>query len=253
MFAMPFLVFMLLMVVVPLCLLFFHAFAEDGAFTFAHFETVFTSDWLLPVLWQSIWIALVACVIILVIAYPIAYGLAFGGFHRKTTILLLFTLPLWVNLLIRSTALRQLFVLMGADRGMFQLLFAITINFLTIAILPIYIVLSNINKSHIEASQDLGASPRRVFFKTIFPQSIPGLIAAFVLVFAPVVSSFFFVQDFAVQGGTESLGELFGRLLRYRMFGLGAVISLVLLAFVSLVVFALNFFARKGNKRGGLW
>ena len=252
-FAAPFLIFMIMMVVFPLVLLFVFAFIGEDGFTFGHFQAVFSESFSMDTLMRSVAMAMIATPLIILIAYPIAYGLAFAGFRRGTTILLLFTLPMWTNLLLRSLALQNLYALAGFDiTGFGQLLFAFIINFLPIAILPLYIVLGNIDKKHIEASQDLGASPSNVFFKTILPLSVPGLVASFILVFSPIVSTYFLSHFF---GGSDwrMFGWLINRVFGANNFGEGAVLAIMLMAVVGVCVLILNRFSKVGNKRGGLW
>jgi len=250
MFALPFILFMIFMVLIPLGLLFYHAFSHYGEFTFDNFTRMFNDGYSLRVLWQSIWIALVVTITTLLIAYPIAYGLNMAGFKRKTTILILFTVPLWTNLLLRSIALRNVFSLINIEPGLGALLFALVFNFLPITILPIYIVLSNIDKRYIEASRDLGASPLRVFFKTVLPLSTPGIVASIILVFTPVVSTFFISAFFG--GNNYMFGELLASFFPEE-FGGGAARSVILLAMLVFTVIILNKSSKVGNKRGGLW
>jgi len=251
-FAAPFIIFMIMMVVFPLTLLFYYAFSGDYGFTLGHFQEVFRGG-SFRVLWRSTWIALLATFITLLIAYPIAYGLAMAGFKRGRTILLLFTLPMWTNLLLRSIALRNLYALVGMElTGFGPLLISFVVNFLPLAILPLYVVLGNIDKKHIEASQDLGAPPARVFLKTVLPLSVPGLVASFVLIFSPIVSTYFLSHYF---GGNDFLmfGWLLNRMFTFGNLGQGSVLSIILLLMVVISVLILNRFSKVGNKRGGLW
>ena len=248
-FLAPFLIFMLFMAVIPLALLLFRAF--DGGV--GYFEDVFTDGFAFRLLWRSIWIALVATAICFVIAFPIAYGLTMAGFKRGRTILLLFTLPLWTNLMLRSFSLRQVFQLFGMSyEGLVPLLIAMVYNFLPLMILPIYVVLGNIDKKHIEASRDLGATPLQVFRKTVLPLSIPGIIAGIVLVFVPAVSTMWLSYFF---GGRYDMlfGNHLNAMFQQGNFGRGSVLSLILLFVIAVSIFILNRFSKIGNKRGGLW
>jgi len=253
-FILPFLIFMSIMVIFPLSLLFWNAFTNDYGFTLSHLHIVLTDGFSMRVLSRSLWIALVAAIVCILIAYPIAYGLTMAGFKRSTTILLLFTLPLWTNLLLRSLALRNLFHLFNFGMGFWAILISLVINFLPITILPIYVVMGNINKKHIEASYDLGANQLQTFRKTILPLSVPGIIASFVLVFTPIVSTYF-LSHFFGGGGTDwrMFGELLNRMYGSRNFGTGSVLSIMLLLIMGFTVLILNRFSKVGNKRGGLW
>lgn len=252
MFAAPFIIFLIILVVFPLSLLFWHAFTDDGSFTFAHFQNFFNDPLMMRVVWRSLWIALLATVICLVIAYPIAYALTILRFNRSFTILMLFILPMWINLLLRSFALRQSFHLIGLYDGLWALIVAIVIDYLPLMILPIYVVLGNVNRKLIEASQDLGANPFQVFTRTILPLSVPGVIAGFILVFTPSVSTFF-LGDYFGDNSIFMFGQLLNQLLTRQNFSMGSVLSIVLLVIVALAVIITNRFTRIRNKRGGLW
>ncbi|MCL2570460.1 MAG: ABC transporter permease [Firmicutes bacterium] len=251
-FALPFFIFMIMMVVVPLSLLFFYAFFEDGSFTFAHIQYFFTDSVSVRILFRSLGIALLATVIAILIAFPIALGLATAGFKRSHTILMLFIMPMWINLLLRSFALRELFGIIGVERGLFALVFAIVLDYLPLAIIPIYVVISGTSKKYIEASQDLGANPTQVFTKTILPLSVPGIMAAFLLVFTPAISTYFLVQYFG-DNSTRMLGWLLFQLNINSEFGRASVISIALLIIVVLTILITNRLSKRGNKRGGLW
>jgi len=257
-FAGPFVVFLLMMVVFPMILLLIASFrGPDGSFTFSNFGDLFTGGipgFSAAILFRSIGIALAAAFVCLIIAYPIAYGLAMTGFKRGPTIILLFLLPMWINMLLRSFALLQLYRLVGIQDGFWALLIAIVVDYLPLMILPIYIVLSNIPKKLIEASYDLGCKPRQAFFKTIVPLSVPGVIAGFLLVFTPAVSSYFLPHFFG-NNRTFMIGQTLEALWGNPNFGFGwgSVVSLVLLLLIGASVLITNRFSKIGNKRGGLW
>ena len=44
-------------------------------------------------------------------------------------------------------------------------------------IYPIYNTLQKLDKSYVEAAQDLGANPVQVFFKAVLPLSMPGIVS----------------------------------------------------------------------------
>lgn len=71
-----------------------------------------------------------------------------------------------------------------------QWLLGMVYNYLPFMILPILTALQKIDHSYIEAAQDLGASPARVFLKVILPMSVPGIISGVTMVFMPAVTTF---------------------------------------------------------------
>ena len=114
----PYAVFLLLFVVIPMLLILFYAFtgtSESGGitFTFANFIGFFSSTAKLSTLLMSFTVAIISTAICLLIAYPIAYILARSKFRKKNVLLMLFILPMWINFVLRITALRELLDLVG--------------------------------------------------------------------------------------------------------------------------------------------
>lgn len=250
-FAAPFVVFLLVFVVLPLVLLFANALFEDGKFTFRFFTEFFTDEYSLTVLGRSLWVAFVAALICLAIAYPIAYILAFSNIKRAGIYILLFIMPMWINTLLRTFALKEFLYLFTENFGYGTMLIGIVMDYLPFMILPIYTVLSNIDKKYIEASRDLGAPPRKVFMKTVLPLSVPGIISGFLIVFTPTVSTYF-ISEYLGNSNTMMFGELLNSLWRNN-FGKASVLALILLVIVLASVLITNRLTKIGNKRGGLW
>lgn len=254
-FVAPFLVFMILMVAVPFILLLAESFQADGGFSFENFRLFFTDGITLAVVWRSIWIALLVSSICLVIAYPVAYGLALGGFKRGPVILILFILPMWINLLLRAAALRQLYGMLGIPVvGLLPLVIALVLELLPLVIIPIYLVLTNVSKKYIEASQDLGASPFQTFRKATLPLSLPGIIIGFLFAFIPTVSNYAIASYFG-DNNTFMIGQRINFLLSMAtpQIGQAAVISIALLLVIFIVLFITDRLSKIGNKRGGVW
>lgn len=108
-------------------------------------------------------------------------------------------------------------------------------NFLPYMILPIYTVLTKIDKKVIEAAEDLGADKLKVFTKVIFPLSTPGIVSGFTMVFVPSVSTFIISK---MLGGGSIL--VIGDLIEMQFLGntynpyLGSCISLILMVIIML-------------------
>lgn len=114
-------------------------------------------------------------------------------------------------------------------------------NFLPYMILPIYTVLTKIDKRVIEAAQDLGANGIKVFLKVIFPLSITGVVSGFTMVFVPSVSTFIISK---MLGGGSIL--VIGDLIEMQFLGnsynpyLGSAISLVLMLIILICTGIMN-------------
>jgi len=252
-FAAPLAVFLIMFVLFPLLMLLINAFFYKGQFTFKFFRDFFTDGYSLKVLGRSLWIAFIASMICILVAYPVAYILALTNFKKAPMILMLFIMPMWINTLLRTVATRDLMNILNIEFGYGTLIFGLVIEYLPFMILPIYVVLKNIDKKLIEASRDLGAPPAMVFLKTILPLSVPGIISGFLMVFTPSVSTYFMSQSqFLGSVKTQMFGQLLNAVWSTN-FGKGSVLALVLLFVVGTSVLVTNKLTKIGNQRGGLW
>ena len=249
MFVAPFYVFLILVVGFPLVLILGQVFSGASA----NFGGAFSGA-SMAILGRSVWIAAVVGVICLLIAYPIAYGLTVAGFKRGRVILLLFILPMWISLMLRAFALQQLFRMMGIGSvGLLPLIISCVLEFLPLAIIPIYIVMSNVSKTYVEASQDLGASPWQTFRRTVFPLALPGAVIGFLFAFIPTLSNYFMASFFG-DAQTMMIGQQINALLTMAQpqIGQAAVISILLLVVIFSALFVTDRLSKIGTKRGGL-
>lgn len=225
-------------------------------------KTIFTLDNIfavsdyLPVLFLSIWLALIATAFCLVIAYPLSYFISRLPYQRQHIMLMLVMLPMWMNFLLRTYAwmtllerngwINKLFSLIGM--GPFEMIntqgavvLGMVYNYLPFMILPLYSVMTKIDERSIEAAQDLGANSLRVFGKIVLPLSMPGIASGITMVFVPAVSTFIISR--MLGGGTNML---IGDLIDLQFLGnaynpnLGAAMSLVLMIFVLLCMSITN-------------
>lgn len=130
--------------------------------------------------------------------------------HTQTILIMLITIPTWINLLMRTYAwvsilsrngiLNNILGLLGL--GSFRMLYtdgAVAIgmiyNFLPFMILPIHTSLTNMDPSLVEAAYDLGANKVTAFFKITFKLSLGGVLTGITMVFLPAISEFVIPKD----------------------------------------------------------
>ena len=158
----PYVVFLLLFVALPLLLIGVYAFQDvDGHFSLVNFTQFVQQSESLNTFIYSIGIAIINTIICLVVGYPAAYILSNKEYTRSKTMVLLFILPMWVNILIRTLATVSLFEITGLPLGDGALLFGLAYDFIPFMIYPIYNTMMKIDKSLIEAAQDLAAIVER--------------------------------------------------------------------------------------------
>ena len=167
--AIPYVVFMAIFVVLPLLILLLYSFCEtrsDGSlswnFTFDNYKTIFSPS-SVQMLTRSIYVGLLTTLICLVVGYPVALFLADKKYNKSPVLVMLFMLPMWINFLLRTLATKAMFEAMEVDLGMGTVIFGMVYNYLPFMILPLHTTISSIDKSYIEAAQDLGADKSTVF------------------------------------------------------------------------------------------
>ena len=255
-FAAPYLVWMIVFILVPLIMVAVFAFTtDDGGFTLDNISDV---GQYANIFVRSIWLALIATAICLVMAYPVSFMLSRMEKHRQGTMLMIVMLPMWMNFLLRTYAWMTLLgnngiinnILGFFGLGPFKLIntegavvLGMVYNYLPFMILPIYSVIVKIDRSVVEAAQDLGANSARVFRRVIFPLSLSGVVSGITMVFVPSVSTFIISK--LLGGGTEML---LGDLIEMQFLGtaynphLGAAISLIMMVIVIVCMSIMNRF-----------
>ena len=149
-FSYPYILFLTVFVVVPLSLLLVNAFLVDGKLSFDNFKEFFSGKASLLVLANSIIVGLVTTGLCLLLGYPVAYLLV--KFNAGKMFVLLFILPMWVNFLIRTLATKAIFVALGVKLGMFTVVFGMVYNYLPFMILPLFSIMTKIDRHVIEAA-----------------------------------------------------------------------------------------------------
>ena len=210
--AIPYIAWAAMMLVLPMALIALYSFTQPGntiisfSLTLDHYVKFFTDPDFLLILWRSLWIAVKTTIICLLLGYPAAYFIARSKERVQNLLVLIITIPMWINMLVRTYAwigllsegglIQRIFSLIGL--GNTELLYTeaavllgMVYNFLPFMILQINTSLCKMDHSLLEAGADLGASPVQTFLRITLPLSLPGVINGITLVFLPAVSSFF--------------------------------------------------------------
>lgn len=195
-FTYPYILWMIIMICLPMMMIVFYAFTTQGnevltlQFTLDNFMRFFEDSIFPSVLWRSLKIAFITTLICIMIGYPCAYIISKLPGNKQSLMVLLITLPMWINMLVRTYAWRGMLNDSGLSNEM-KVYIGMVYNFLPFMILQIHTSLSKMDQSLIAAAEDLGASKWQAFLKVTLPLSLPGVISGITLVFLPAVSSFF--------------------------------------------------------------
>lgn len=173
---------------------------------------------------NSLKFALSTTILTLFFGYPIALGIANSSNPSKNLLLTLIILPFWTSLIIRVYAWKTILGHHGIINNLLinlhlinepiqflQTEIAVIIGlvycYLPFMIFPLFVAIERIDKTLIEAAQDLGYSPFKSFLKVTLPLSKPGIIAGCMLVFIPVIGEFV-VPDLLGGGKIINIGKI---------------------------------------------
>ena len=248
----PYVIFAAIFVVLPLFLIVLYAFMDDaGRFTFGNFTKFFLHPEAVNTFVYSIGVAIVTTVLSIIFGYPAAYILTRMKMKYADTIVMLFILPMWVNILIRTLATVALFDFVSIPLGEEALIFGMVYNFIPFMIYPIYNTLKKLDSSYIEAAEDLGATPFQIFYKVIVPLSMPGVVSGILMVFMPTISTFA-IAELLTMNNIKLFGTTIQENINNSMWNYGAALSLIMLFLIG----ATTLFAsddKDNEEGGGLW
>jgi len=211
----PTLVFAVLLLAIPLMMVVALSFwtqdylTLDRTFTTANYQTAWTEPMYQYLMARSLKISMFVTALTIFLAYPVAYFISFRvPPKRKAMWIFLITIPFWTSYLIRIFLWKVILGYNGVINGSLtglglidQPLSFILYNqnavvltlahaWVPFAILPIFVALEKVDRSLIEAAEDLGDSKLRRFLRVTLPLSMPGVIAATIIVFIPTIGDY---------------------------------------------------------------
>lgn len=252
----PYLVWSFVMIVVPLLLIVLYSITTGGnslvniQFTFQNFAKIVEPIYL-AVFIRSLKIGLITVAVCFIFGYPLAYMISKYSEKAQNILILVVTIPMWINMLLRTYAwisllsdngiINSFLTALGFDPvSMMYTDFAVTIglvcDFLPFMVIPIHTSLSKIDHSLIEAAHDLGADKIQTFWRVVFKLSIPGVVNGVIMTFLLSISSFVIPK---LLGGGQYM--LIGNLIENQFISVGdwnfgSAISLLLAVVILLLI-----------------
>ncbi len=259
----PTAIYVILLLAVPLATVLIYSVLTGGRgnvslpFTLENYAELGSKSVYGYILFKSLMVALAVTFITVMLAYPVAY---FVSFHvkpdKKSLWLFLITIPFWTSYIIRVSLW---FVILGYDGvldkllmglgiidtqlnfssyGVPAIIFVLAHAYAPFAVLPIFVSLEKVDRSLLEAGQDLGESRWVTFLRVTLPLSMPGVIAASLIVFIPTVGDY--VTPKLVGDGKQPMIANFieTSLLKLQNFPQGsafAVVSMLMVGIVSVL------------------
>lgn len=256
----PYLVWSLLLIVIPLVMIVLYAFMGEGnsvltfEFTLKNFAK-FIEPTYLSVFAKSLRIGIVTTLLCLILGYPLAYIISKMNEKTQDLLILLVTIPMWINTLLRTYAWMNLLSDNGIVNSLlgllginpinmmytdFSVMIGMVCDFLPFMIIPIHTSLHKMDRSLLEAAGDLGAHPIQAFWKITFKLSIPGVLNGVMMVFLMAISTFVIPK---LLGGGQYV--LIGNLIENQFISVGdwnfgSAISMILAIIILLFMSAMK-------------
>ena len=240
----------------------------DRTFTLDNYREIAEKPIYGLLLQRSLMVSGIVTLVTVVLAYPVAY---FVSFHvapnRKSIWLFLITIPFWTSYLIRVFLWKVILGYNGVvnsgllglgiiDEPLTFILYNVNAVIITLAhafapfaILPIFVALEKIDRSLLEASQDLGESKFVTFFRVTLPLSMPGLVAAVLIVFIPTIGDYVTPELMGGAGGKLIANMIQTQFLALNNAPLGAAIAIVAMLAVTAISLAFIFLNRRWLRR----
>ncbi|KJZ20206.1 ABC transporter permease [Loktanella sp. S4079] len=255
----PFL-YALLLMACPLLAIFLFSFwtqdfmTLDTSFTLDNYREIVEKPIYGALLQRSLYVSSCVTFVTVMLAFPVAY---FVSFHvrpdRKSLWLFLITIPFWTSYLIRVFLWKVILGYNGVintglinvgliDEPLTFILYNVNAVIITLAhafapfaILPIFVALEKIDRSLLEASQDLGESKFMTFLRVTLPLSMPGVVGAVLIVFIPTIGDYVTPELMGGAGGKLVANMIQTQFLALNNAPLGAALAIVAMLCVTVI------------------
>ena len=168
---------------------------------------------------------------------------------------MLFVTPMWINFVLRTWATRDVlnwFGIGGGTHPYVATMIGLVYNYLPFVVLPLYTTMLKLDKSQVEAAIDLGCNRVEVFTKSIFPQSIPGIVSASMMVFMPTMSSYV-ISDVLSEGKITLFGNSIYLSFANSQWSQGSFMAMLMLVIIGISMLLTRNFTEKDEGRASKW
>ena len=241
----PYYIILSILIVLPIFLLLLYSFLEgesnfDLTFSLNHYLNFFREPLFIKSMGRSIWIAFLGTFFSLLIGYPLAFIIARSKPRTKMLLILLITSPMWINMILRVLAIKQVFEMINLRLHLTEtaLIIGMVNIFLPFMVLPIFTVLDKMDDNLFEAAADLGATKTQTMLKVVIPLSLSGVLSGIIMVFLPMATTLV-VPKYLGPSGKNLIGNIIEQAItkrQYGGYGYGAAIAIVLAAIILLMV-----------------
>lgn len=264
----PYLIWMVLFTIIPLCLILYNAFTTfEGRFTISNVMAITDYVNAKPLL-LSLNMSLIVTLICFLLSFPLALVLSKYSKNKNSIIVMVFILPMWMNFMLRTLAWRLILLnngFLNKGLGIFgfnpvylmntraAVILGTAYDYFPFMLLPIYNALVKIDKDVINAAKDLGATGFIILKRIMLPLSLPGIVSGITMVFVPSMSEFV-IADMLGGNKVYLIGNVIEQAFNsgYADVHLGSGLSLSLMGLIIISMAIYKFFD-KGEGGHGIW
>jgi spermidine/putrescine transport system permease protein len=214
------------------------------------------------ILLRSLEQAGIATLISALLSYPIVFFIMTRPESIRPLLLLFVILPSWTNQVVRTYAwlellgpnapvtwlahaLRLVPPDLGIAPGSFAVTTGLAYNYLPYMIVPLYASAERLDWTLVEAGRDLYAKGFTLFWQTVFPQTVPGLLSGVIFVAIPAFGDYIVPQ---LLGGDKSL--MIGSLIANQFtetpnYPYGGALTMIMLVFTGAGLVAFRMLTKK--------
>jgi spermidine/putrescine transport system permease protein len=260
----PYIIWVFGFIVIPIIFIIAKAVTtQDGSFTLSNITAIF-DDIHRKALIMSLELAFISTMICIILAYPVAIILRSSKIQKKSIILFILILPMWMNFILRILAMQMIisnngilnYILESMHLNKLSLIntpgaivLGMVYDYLPYMLLPVLNSILSIPEDVIEAAKDLGSDSLHVLTRIIIPLSLGGVGSGITMVFVPSMTEFV-IANILGGGKIQLLGNIIEQEFSVSMnWNLGSGLSVTLMIFVLLTTLI---FGRKstGTDRG---
>ena len=271
----PYSVWSLLFIVVPLAFVAYYAFTNNGfGFTTENITRFFTATsevdgkevhTYILIFMRSLKLAVISTIICFILGYPIAYIMANANERTQRIMLILIMIPMWMNFLIRTYAWMTILQDTGILNGLLGLIgisplhiigtetaviIGMVYDYLPYMVLPIYSIMAKMDYKLIDAAKDLGCNNFAVLRRVIFPLSLPGVLSGITMVLIPSISTFYISQKLG-SGKFFLIGDAIEGQFTANNLHFAAAIAFILMIVLLICMAVMKHFTNKAVYGGG--
>jgi len=261
-YLLPYLLILALFIILPMIFIVVYSLIDSSEFVYKltvdNFTSFFSTYLYFKAILKSLKLAFIATIVTIAICYPVAFYISRRKPKIRKALLLLTTSPMWINMLLRTLAIKQVLdgpllkivqlfnpdvsVIIGND---FSVVLGMVYNYIPYMVLPIYTSLVKLDNKLIEASTDLGAHKAQTFIHVILPLSLPGVLSGVTMVFLSCTTTIT-ISKYLGEGRYFLIGNVIeNEFITNSRWGFGSAISLILLLIMLLIMYILDRFSKK--------